>query len=56
MRRLSSAMKGKLFTLGLFLMMKFKIETPQCCEREIEVGLLSNSADLFSGAFFDLFR
>ena len=30
----ASAMKGKLFTLGLFLMIKFKMETQQSCELE----------------------
>lgn len=36
MKCLSSAMEGKLFTLGLVLMMKFKIETHQSGEGEIK--------------------
>lgn len=55
MRRLfPTAMKGKLFTLGLFPMMKFRIETLHSCEVEMEGGLLSNSTDLSPLRFFDL--
>lgn len=40
MKRLASAMKGKLFTLGLFLMIKFKMETQQSCELEIKGAIV----------------
>lgn len=40
MRRLASAMKGKLFTLGLFLMIKFKMETEQSLELEIKGAIV----------------